>query len=523
LAPLEEVPLVPPPPLPPRRPPPSTRPCCSACSWANSLALAPSGKRVAVGLQDREVQIWDLETEAVVHTLRGHKQTVNHVAYSSDGKRIASASSDKTVRLWRDADGRCEAELKGHLHSVAAVAFSADSTQLASGGWDTNICLWDVEQCAVAGTGQAKVLSGHTDWIHSMAWAPHGRRRLASSSSDHTVRVWSATWGAVEQVLVGHLQTVSSVCFSPDGNFLASGSLDRTVRLYDLEEQTLKARFELESHEASVRCVAFTPDGKCIVVGSGDRAVRVWNVSAEEDTELCGHEEAVLSVCVSADGDRAVSCGHDYTLRVWRMPRGALAAKRTVSPLSRDGAVAAVAPEQGELRDRLRSTEDSNQRLRRQLMEARTAIEETNQQVRKHNMMVSSFSSMEQKLRETEDANQQLRRQLSEAHKEIARRATWIAPEQRPAEEERRLADFRGMISNLTAEKEKLERSLEETRQELRQFPTFPAGHGATHRSSEEASPTARVRPLPPESSVSTSERPRRRRSPAKPPKQKPL
>merc|ERR1719277_2024222 len=109
------------------------------------------------------------------------------------------------------------------------------------------------------------VLSGHTDWIHSVAWAPGGRS-IASASSDHSVRVWNAITGIVELVLVGHLQTVSSLSFAPNGIYLASGSLDRTVRIWNLQEGALTARLQQDSDEGSVHCVAFAADGDRIAV-----------------------------------------------------------------------------------------------------------------------------------------------------------------------------------------------------------------------------------------------------------------
>mmetsp|Transcript_13771 Transcript_13771/g.37286 ORF Transcript_13771/g.37286 Transcript_13771/m.37286 type:complete len:693 (+) Transcript_13771:139-2217(+) len=400
----------------------------------NAVALSPDGRRALFGLQDHTLQMWDLEAQVLLNIFKGHKYWVTHVAYSVDGIHIASASADKSIKVWNAANGKCEATLQGHMLSVAGVAFADDATRLASGSWDKTVCIWDVERAGRA----LLTLIGHTDWVHSVAWAPGGRR-LASASSDHSVRVWNVISGVVEQVLVGHLQTVSSVSFARNGVFLASGSLDRTVRVWNVQDGTLSARLQQDTDEGSVHCVDFAPDSERIVVGCSDKAVKVWNFrTGDQEGQLLGHEDAVFGVSLTPDGNHIVSCSHDKTARVWHMPSKRSAA--TALPATPAGGTLAmgqsVAGSFQELHDRLRTTEDTNQRLRQQLSEAQSQIEEKNRRMKNR--------------------------------------------ESNLGEQERQLSSYREMISSLTFEKEKLERSFEEMRKELRQLPSSPAGRGAS-------------------------------------------
>mmetsp|Transcript_80824 Transcript_80824/g.227591 ORF Transcript_80824/g.227591 Transcript_80824/m.227591 type:complete len:715 (-) Transcript_80824:236-2380(-) len=412
--------------------------CLEIDREVNAVAVSPDGRRVAIGLRDHNLQVWDLETQVAIHVLRGHKYWVNDVAWSMDGVHIASGSADKTVKVWHAMTGNCVSTLRGHMLSVAAVSFSDDALRLASGSWDKTVCIWDVE------LGKALItLTGHSDWVHAVSWAPGGRQ-LASASSDHTVRIWNAITGVVEQVLVGHLQTVTSVSFARNGVFLASGSLDRTVRVWNVQEGTLAARLQQESDEGSVHTVAFVPDSERIVVGSGDRLVKVWNVrTGSQEEQLHGHEDAVRMVCVSTDGSRIISCSHDSTVRVWRMLQRRAAPALTAAAAALSGAQTPTARNGGpgrgataasfqELHERLRSTEDTNQHLRKQLSEAQLELENNNWQMR-------NFSSSRE-------------------------------------EQERELHNYREMISSLTAEKERLERSFTDMRRELRALPTAAAG-----------------------------------------------
>src|SRR5271154_4444846 len=83
-------------------------------------------------------------------------------------------------------------------------------------------------------------------------------------------------WSSLEQTLEGHSDSVYSVAFSPDGSRLASGSNDRTVRVWNTATGQVKQT--LKGHSNSVRSVAFSPDGSRLASGSDDRTVRVWNI-----------------------------------------------------------------------------------------------------------------------------------------------------------------------------------------------------------------------------------------------------
>jgi WD40 repeat protein/GTPase SAR1 family protein len=161
-----------------------------------------------------------------------------------------------------------------------------------------------------------RIVAAHrVDFFSSVAFSPDGRW-LASGSFDSTVKVWDRASGKPIRSFQGHQSKVRTVAFSPDGRWLASGSDDNTVKVWD--PATGKPIRSLQGHQGGVNSVAFSPDGQWLASGSDDRTIMLWDSGSRKlIRSLKGHQKEVNSVAFSPDGRCLASVSDDDTVKVW--------------------------------------------------------------------------------------------------------------------------------------------------------------------------------------------------------------
>ncbi|MFM6815917.1 MAG: trypsin-like peptidase domain-containing protein [Dolichospermum sp.] len=151
--------------------------------------------------------------------------------------------------------------------------------------------------------------------VRSVAISADGRT-LVSGSMNKTMNIWNLETGELIRTLSGHSSSFDSVAISPDGKTLASGSFDKTIKIWNLGTGQLIRT--LSGHSYSVQSVAISADGQTLVSGSGDETIKIWNLGTGELIRtLSGHSKSVNSVAWSPDGRTLASGSGDNTIKIW--------------------------------------------------------------------------------------------------------------------------------------------------------------------------------------------------------------
>ena len=252
-----------------------------------SLAFSPDSKRIVTGggKGRKRVTVWDAATGQELLTLKGHKEQVLSVTFSADGKRIISGSGNHRgeadegeVKVWDAATGK---ELLGlRQGTVKCLAISPDGKRIVSGGfvsiWGT-LTLWDTD----TGKQIFALNKGHTGAVTGVALSPDGQQ-LVSTSHDGTLKIWDAATGK-------ELRTITPSC-------------DQIHKVFDLDQGKLVT---VPQKKCQMYTVVFSPDGQQIACGGWDRSVKVFDAkSGQEARTFRGHEGSVRGVAFSADGKR---------------------------------------------------------------------------------------------------------------------------------------------------------------------------------------------------------------------------
>lgn len=279
---------------------------------------------------------------------KGHQGLIYNLAFSPDGKVLATASFDNTVKLWDYATGKEIAVLKGHTSPVYAVAFSSDGT-IATGGADNLIKIWDK-----AGK-HLRDIKGHTGIVQSLAFSQDGKT-LASGSADKTVRLWNPGDGKEIKNLGAHKETVYSVAFSPKGELLASGSMDTTIKIWDVKAGTEKKMIGTPPKEPE----KVDPKKKAKDDKKKDEKKKEEVKKEEPKKEILPPPElpeGVTGVLFTPDGSQVLAIGMDNRLKFYSVADGKELKKLPPAPdwlfgiaLSRDGKQVATAGYGGSLR-----------------------------------------------------------------------------------------------------------------------------------------------------------------------------
>ncbi len=286
-------------------------------------AFSPDGNTLASGNADNTVRLWDAKSGEPLTTLIGHKGEVSNVAFSPDGNTLASMGND-TVRLW---DARTGEHLRALSESkYYSMAFSPDDETLATEHQGNTVRLWNTKTSELRHT-----FTKQEHWIIHMAFSPDGQLLALLQDKDRNRSLWDTKGGELIYSLTVPTtkRNQSGAAFSPDGSMLATGMVDKTpigkkddiVWLWDTT--TGEHIRTLTGHLDTITCVAFSPDGQRLASGSDDETVLLWDLKTHKHPRiLIGHNDRVLNVAFSPDGKTLVSSSSDGIVLLWDIISG---------------------------------------------------------------------------------------------------------------------------------------------------------------------------------------------------------
>jgi WD40 repeat protein len=279
-------------------------------------SLATDGKTVVLGSTDGSIRMMDPATGNQVRAFSGHTGSVVTMAIHPAGTQVASGQPDGAIRLFNAADGALLGTFRGHTGAINSLALHPSLPQVVSGGDDGSVRVWQLSAAPA-------VIAGTVADLTAISFSADRQLLAVGATLDGkaTIQIRNAANGQVTATLVGHTGVISSLAFSPDKTRLASGSSDKTVRLWTVADAAAEPTV-LEGHTAAVGALAFSANGAELFSGAGDNSIRQWKVAdGTESRVIAGHTGAVTGLSVAAT--TLVSTSADATVRLWNASTGA--------------------------------------------------------------------------------------------------------------------------------------------------------------------------------------------------------
>jgi len=316
--------------------------------FQNQLPKTPAPSKVAVVALPQDIPV-------MLREFKAHDTDVTGVAFTPEGRQLVSVSRDATLKIWNATSGRLEksvaldnrlvsslavagrravtghgdgasfiydldrgerlAQYKRNDAEIWGVTFLGGPDRFATVSHDYTTAVWDAKVPAAP----VYTLDGHESAVQAVAYSEHGPW-IATGSADKTVRLYDTDSHDLQRVYKGPKDFVTALAFSPDGKSLAVASLDGAIRVYTTASSRLLR--QLTGHRSRIGALAFSPDGSVLASAADEGIVRLWDAKRGRTMRsLGGHAGGAKTVGFSPDGTRLASGGSDGMIRLWSVPQ----------------------------------------------------------------------------------------------------------------------------------------------------------------------------------------------------------
>lgn len=311
---------------------------CQAIENQKRVTMFPYTRQSRVSLLEDMVHCKDRVPRKVLHRLEGHTDEVWFVQFSHTGKYLASASKDASVIIWRCREliaGECNKsnamlhKLRGHSETICFLSWAPNDKKLLSCGSDRTIRLWDTNsgECA-------RVFEKHAEQITACAWMPHGNT-FVSGAHDSNIFEWSVETG---ECVASYPATahVNDVTVSKDGKILIATCSDNVIQVFDTASKQQMASMK---ETVSITSLFLSNDSESLLVNTNanedpnmvDPEIHIWSVRDMEIRQTFkGFKQTryVIRGCFGGHNQMLVLCGsEDHLVYIWERQSGELIAQ----------------------------------------------------------------------------------------------------------------------------------------------------------------------------------------------------
>lgn len=283
-----------------------------------NLSLYPDSSLFLTGSMDKELKFWSPDDNYIcVKTIEGHSEAIRCIALSPDETILASAGYDYSVKIWGLKNKACLVTLQGHQGCVTALKFQESSELLFSASKDGSIRAWNIKQ----GVCMHTYFDQNRDSdqaVYSIALFSK-KELLASAGKFSDIIVWEMQTKSVKYILRGHHGAVNSLVGSCNEKYLYSAGEDTIIHVWDMKEGKLFHKFGKEEHSKPISCMVLYPNNMSLITGSDDKTIKMWSLDDfTVKSTFSDHKDVVTSIYIPTTKKNSIySTSLDGYFKIW--------------------------------------------------------------------------------------------------------------------------------------------------------------------------------------------------------------